>query len=122
MTLTTQRLTLTEYLNHSSDTDLGYELVKGELIPMVLGTGRHGEIGKRLVQTFDLESDRIGHEWTALQGIVGIQSPRRERWDTVRIPDVVVIPKSQWRELQNREAIIRLGEPPPVLVRSEERV
>ena len=116
MTLTTQRLTLAEYIDRSKDTDIGYELVRGELIPMALGTGQHGEIGKRLVQIFDRESDRSGNEWTALQGIVGVQSPRRERWDTVRIPDVEIVPKSQWRELQNREAIIGLGESPPLLV------
>jgi Uma2 family endonuclease len=47
---------------------------------------------------------------------VGIRSPRAGRWDTVRIPDVVVIPLEQWRELQHREAIIELNEPPPLLV------
>ncbi|NBD32665.1 MAG: hypothetical protein GVY17_06810 [Cyanobacteria bacterium] len=102
MTLTTQHLTLSEYLNQIKGTDLSYELVKGELTPMALGTGRHGEIGKRLVQIFDRESDRANNEWTALQRIVGVQSPKRERWDTVRIPDVVIIPKSQWKQLQNQ--------------------
>jgi len=116
MTLTTQYLTLSEYLNQIKDTDISYELVKGELTPMALGTGRHGEIGKRLVQIFDRESDRASNEWTALQGIVGVQSPKRERWDTVRIPDVLIIPKSQWRQLQNREAIIGLEDSPPLLV------
>ncbi len=50
------------------------------------------------------------------QGSNGLQSPRGGRWDTSRIPDVVIIEKEQWRELQQREAIIRLNEPPPVLV------
>lgn len=34
----------------------------------------------------------------------------------MRIPDVVVIPLPQWRELRNRKAIIELNEPPPLLV------
>ena len=55
---------------------------------------------------------------------MGIQSPRgegledrlRQRWDTVRIPDVIVLSLAQWRELQNREAVIHLNELPPLLV------
>ncbi|MDB9313037.1 Uma2 family endonuclease [Spirulina sp. CS-785/01] len=116
MGVTTKRLSLTDYLNYSDETDTCYELVNGELIPMGLGTGRHGELGKRLVQMFDQESDRTGHQWTALQSVVGVQSPRGEKWETVRIPDVLVLPKEQWRTLQNQEAVIRLGDSPPVLV------
>lgn len=48
--------------------------------------------------------------------VIGIQSPRGERWDTVRIPDVVVLPLAQWKELQSREAVIRFNESPPLLV------
>lgn len=48
--------------------------------------------------------------------VIGIRSPRAGRWETLRIPDVVVIPLSQWRELRNREAIIELNEPRPLLV------
>ncbi|WP_008311615.1 hypothetical protein [Leptolyngbya sp. PCC 6406] len=50
MTIATQRLTLHEYLAYGTDRDRGYELVKGELRPMGLGTGRHGAIIKRLVR------------------------------------------------------------------------
>ncbi|MEH2251709.1 hypothetical protein [Nostoc sp.] len=48
--------------------------------------------------------------------IIGIRSPRAGTWDTSSIPDVVVIPLSQWRELRNREAVIEINEPPPLLV------
>lgn len=48
--------------------------------------------------------------------VIGVRSPRAGRWDTSRIPDVVVIPLPQWRELRNREAVIELNEPPPLLV------
>jgi Uma2 family endonuclease len=47
---------------------------------------------------------------------IGIRSPRGGRWETSRIPDIVVIPLSQWRELRNREAVIELNEPPALLV------
>ena len=44
MTTTTKRLTFAEYLNYTDGTDRRYELVNGELIPMSLGIGQHGEI------------------------------------------------------------------------------
>lgn len=48
--------------------------------------------------------------------VIGVRSPRAGRWDASRIPDVVLIPLPQWRELRNREAVIELNEPPPLLV------
>jgi Uma2 family endonuclease len=116
MTITTQRFTLKDYLRYDDGTDNLYELVNGELVSMALGTGKHGAVIKLLVGTFDTEISHLDREWTALQGVTGVQSPRGDRWDTVRIPDVVVIPKEQWRNLQNREAVIRLNESPPLLV------
>ncbi len=116
MTITAQRFTLEEYLHYDDGTDILYELVNGELVSMALGTGQHGAIPKLLVGVFDTESSRLGREWTALQGVVGVQSPRGDPWDTVRIPDVIVIPKEEWRNLQNREAVIPMNELPPLLV------
>jgi Uma2 family endonuclease len=116
MTTTTNRLTLEEYLKYDDGTDTRYELVNGELVPMSLGTGKHGAILKFLERTFDAEAAQMGQEWTALAGVVGVRSPRAGRWDTVRVPDVVVIPLEQWRNLQNREAVIELNEPSPLLV------
>ncbi|MBD2101433.1 Uma2 family endonuclease [Leptolyngbya sp. FACHB-261] len=116
MALTTNRLTFAEYLKHDDGTDTQYELVNGELIPMSLGSGKHGAILKFLERSFDAEIARLGREWVALQSVVGVRSPRGNRWDTVRIPDVVVISLEQWRGLQNREAVIDLNEPSPLLV------
>ncbi|WOD39377.1 Uma2 family endonuclease [Nodosilinea sp. E11] len=115
MTTTTQRLTLDEYLAYDGS-DRRYELVNGELLPLSLGTGRHGAIIKRLEKIFDAEAERVQNAWTALAGTVGLQSPRSDRWDTVRIPDVSVLTLEQWEVLQEREAVIRLNEPPPLLV------
>lgn len=50
-----------------------------------------------------------------MAGTVGLQSPRGEAWDTVRIPDVMVLALEQWEALQEREAVIRLSESPPLL-------
>jgi len=116
MTLATKKLTFKEYLKYDDGTDTVYELVDGELIPMSLGTGKHGAVAKFLERTFDDESNKMGRNWTAQRFAVGIRSPRGGRWDTSRIPDVVVLPLEQWQSLANREAVIELNEPPPVLV------
>ncbi|MFQ4138874.1 Uma2 family endonuclease [Nodosilinea sp. PGN35] len=116
MITTTQRLTLDEYLAYDDGSDRRYELVNGERLPISLGTGKHGAIIKRLEKIFDAEAERGQNSWTALARTVGLQSPRSERWDTVRIPDVSVLTSEQWEALQEREAVIRLNEPPPLLV------
>ncbi|MBE9030479.1 Uma2 family endonuclease [filamentous cyanobacterium LEGE 11480] len=45
-----------------------------------------------------------------------MQSPRGSRWETARIPDVVVLPAVQWQSMADREAFIPLNEPSPLLV------
>ncbi|MCX7593009.1 MAG: Uma2 family endonuclease [Fischerella sp.] len=112
----TKKFTFEEYLNYDDGTDTRYELVNGELVPMSLGSGQHGAIMHFLEQTFNGEIARLVRDWIALKALVGVRSPRAGKWDTSRIPDVVVIPLSQWRELRNREAVIELNEPPPLLV------
>lgn len=112
----TARLRLAEYLVYSDGGDTRYELVAGELVPMALPTGRHVQIQKFLSQVFEAEIARQQLPWTTIQGSPGIQSPRGNRWATVRIPDGVVLPLEQWQEMGSREALIRLEEPPPLLV------
>lgn len=110
------RLSLAEYLAYSDGSDTRYELVAGELVPMALPTGRHVQIQKFLSWVFEAEIARQKLPWTVIQGGLGIQSPRGNRWATVRIPDVVVLPLEQWQEMGSREALIRLEDPPPLLV------
>lgn len=112
----TARLRLAEYLVYSDGSDTRYELVAGELVPMALPTGRHVQIQKFLSQVFEAEIARQQLPWTTIQGGLGIQSPRGNRWDSVRIPDGVVLPLEQWQEMGSREALIRLEDPPPLLV------
>jgi Uma2 family endonuclease len=116
MTITHQKLTFNEYLNYQDNTDNRYELVEGELIPMSLGTGKHGAIAKRLERSFDDEITRLELTWIAQRFSVGLRSPRGGRWDTSRIPDVTVLPLEQWNSLGDREAVIDLNEEPPLLV------
>lgn len=117
MTVTTSRtLTFEEYLIYDDGTDTRYELVKGVLQPMSLGTGKHGKVIRFLDDAFTVEIKRIGQSWTSQRFTVGIQSPRGNRWDTCRIPDITVLPIAQWDEMEDREAVIRAHEPPPLLV------
>ncbi|MEO1403492.1 MAG: Uma2 family endonuclease [Cyanobacteria bacterium J06635_1] len=116
MAVAANKLTFEEYLAYTDGTDTRYELVNGELVAMGIGSGLHGAILKFLENVFDAEIARLQLELVALQAAVGVRSPRRGRWDTSRIPDVSVIAINQWRELQNREAIIELNESPPKLV------
>jgi Uma2 family endonuclease len=116
MTATTKKFAFAEYLKYNNGTDTQYELVDGELLTMSLGTGKHGGISKFLERSFDDESAKMGNNWTAQKFSVGVRSPRSGRWDTSRIPDIVVLPTQQWEALSNREAVIELNETPPILV------
>jgi Uma2 family endonuclease len=116
MTIATQKLTFEEYLAYNDGTDTRYELVDGELVPMSLGTGRHGAIICFLVRQFEDALMRSGQPWVPLPALVGVRSPRGRNWDTSRIPDVTVLPLAQWEAMSEREAVINLNEPPPILV------
>jgi Uma2 family endonuclease len=113
---TTNRVTLEEYLVYSNGTDDRYELVDGEIVSMSLGTGEHGEISEFLNDTFKAEIKRSKLAWVSKDMKIGIQSPRGTRWETVRVPDVVVLPLEQWQGLKQRESFIPLNEAPPLLV------
>lgn len=116
MTTTTQKLTFEDYLTYHDGTDTRYELIDGELVPMSLGTGQHGTIIEFLNDQFRDEIKRQQLPWTAKAMMVGVQSPCGRRWDTSRIPDVTILPLEQWEAMADREAVISLHEPPPLLV------
>ncbi|MFB8791609.1 MAG: Uma2 family endonuclease [Potamolinea sp.] len=116
MTVTTKKLTFAEYLKYDDGTDIRYELVNGELVPMSLGTGKHGGITEFVNDKFKDEARKQERPWTSKDMRIGIRSPRAGRWDTSRIPDVTVLTIEQWESLANREAVIELSDPPPILV------
>ncbi|MFM6357271.1 MAG: Uma2 family endonuclease [Planktothrix sp.] len=116
ISVTTQKLTFEDYLLYNDNTDTRYELVDGELIPMSLGTGKHGAITEFLYDQFRDQIRQLQLPWTAKQKIVGIRSPRGRRWETSRIPDITILSQTQWETMANREAVIDFNEPPPFLV------
>lgn len=111
-----QRLTFKEWLTYNDGTDTRYELVDGELIPMDIGKGKHGAIADFLNDNFKAEIARQEKLWTSKIFSIGVRSPRAGRWDTARIPDLVVLSSDQWESMLDREAVIELYEPPPILV------
>lgn len=116
MSVATQKITFEDYLKYDDGTDTRYELVDGELLPMSLGTGKHGAIIRFLTLQFESALSASGQPRVVLPGLVGIRSPRGGRWDTSRIPDVTVLSQEQWEEMSDREAVIDFNEPPPFLV------
>lgn len=116
MSITTQKLSFAEYLTYQGGTDRRYELVEGDLVPMSLGTGRHGSIIRYLVHQFEAAIRHLDQPWIVLPGLVGIRSPRGRRWDTVRIPDITLLTAELWESMADREAVIDLNQPPPLLV------
>jgi Uma2 family endonuclease len=116
VTTTTQKLTFEEYLIYDDGTDTRYELVDGELVPMRLGTGKHGSIIQFLIRRFEDVIAQGGQPWLPLPALVGVRSPRGRSWDTFRIPDVTILSLTQWEEMADREAVINFNETPPLLV------
>jgi Uma2 family endonuclease len=111
-----RRWSIAEYLAYEDGSDDRFELVDGELVKMALGTGKHSDISDFLVDEFRAYFKRMGLQWIAKMMSIAIQSPRGTRWETARIPDVVVLPLEQWDAMANREAFIPLNESPPLLV------
>lgn len=117
MTIATQkRLTIEEYLTYDDGTGKRYELVDGVIAPMAQGTGKHGGIIEFLNDEFRAEIKRCNSPWTSKDMKIAVQSPRGTRWETARVPDVLVLPLEQWDAMADREAFIPLNENPPLLV------
>lgn len=116
MITTTKKLSFAEYLKYNDGTDRKYELVNGELIPMSLGTGKHGAVIEFVNDCFKEQVKKEGKPWTSKDMRIGVRSPRGGRWDTSRIPDITVLTIEQWESLANRELVIDKNQTSPILV------
>lgn len=116
MTIATKRFSFEEYLTYDDGTDTRYELFDGELVEMGVGEGLHGAIAEFLNDAYRGEIKRLGRPWTSKQMVISVRSPRSGRWDTSRIPDVVVLLADQWQAMRHREAVVELNDPVPLLV------
>ncbi len=110
-------MTFEEWLTYEDGSDTRYELDRGVLVEMGQARGRHGDIMEFLSVRFKEEIHKLGYPWVSkMGGQVALRVPQIGRRDTSRDPDVVVLPRSQWESMANREAIVELSEPPPSLV------
>jgi Uma2 family endonuclease len=105
MAVTTQKLTFADYLAYDDGSGTRYELVDGDLVPMGIGTGLHGAIAEFLTEQFKIAAQQANQPWTAKDMRIGVRSPRSTRWDTSRIPDVVVLPIAQWEALRAKKPL-----------------
>jgi len=110
------RVTFADYLTYFDRSDTKHELVDGELVPMAVATGKHGEIIDRLYRIIDAEIGRLDRSWIVRQGQIAVRCPRGLGLDTARIPDITVMLREEWLSLQEREAVIGFDLTAPLLV------
>jgi len=110
MVITTQKLTIDEYLNFDDGTDLRYEVVDGELLEMPPETDRNNLIALYLLSEFlKLVPLRlIRHKDTEL-----VVTGNRLR---VRLPDLMILTGELFRAIGGRRATITADMPAPALV------
>ena len=81
-----RRMTLAEYLDYGDGTDIRYELLRGELVPMSPPTWLHLLIARYLERSFSREIDRLGLEWEAFQ-----EPGQQTEQSSARRPDVAIV-------------------------------
>jgi Uma2 family endonuclease len=104
------KLSFEEYLTYDDGTDVLYELVDGELVPMTPVSPKHSDIAEFLDRQFYRETQRLERNWKVKRGDVAIQT----QTDRSRLPDVVAIDGEVWQNL--RESLRALLTVPPLLV------
>jgi Uma2 family endonuclease len=114
-TLVETKVSLADYLLYNDGTDTRYELVEGVLTPMSLGTVLHSKVIRFLDRELEMAITRSHPEWIVLASLMSVQSPRGRRWDTARIPDLLVMSAAQYEAMTNG-AVIPLNQNPPILV------
>lgn len=111
MTMTTQKMTLDEYLNYDDGTDKAYELVNGELVEMP----PESELNRRIASflfAFFLQQGIPAYRLTMKTEIV-VSGSRA----TTRFPDLMVLSDELAIALEGARRSMVLPEmPPPMLV------
>lgn len=111
MTITTNKMTLEEYLNYDDGTDTRYELVNGELMTMPPESDLNNQIASFLFAYFL----QVGVPYYCLR--IGTQIAVSGSRATARQPDLMVLSAEAARALTGaNQAIIAHDMPPPMLV------
>lgn len=111
MTITSQKMTLAEYLNYDDGTDTRYELVNGELVVMP----PESEINRRIATflfAYFLQQGIPPHRLTMKTEIV-VSGSRA----TTRLPDLMILSEELATALEGASrSTITIDMPPPLLV------
>jgi Uma2 family endonuclease len=111
MQVSTQPMTLEEYLNYDDGTDTRYELVNGELVAMPSESDLNRRIAMLLLAYF--LRNGIPHYCLG----IGIEIAVSGTFATVRLPDLVVLSETAAAALEGASrSIITHDLPPPRLV------
>ena len=111
MSVTTKSMTLEEYLNHDDGTDIGYELVNGELIAMPTESDLNNCIASFLFACF-LQVG-IPHYCLRMGAQIAVSGARA----TARQPNLMVLSEETATALAGaRHCLITHEMPPPLLV------
>lgn len=116
MTVAAGAVTFEEWLTYEDGTDTRYELERGVLVPMSQPRGHHADIMRFLERKLENAIEKSGDDWIVRQAAIAVRVPQVGRRDTSRCPDICVLPREQWESLLNREAVVELDDPPPLLV------
>ena len=98
-----RRLVTAEELEQMGEQDFGFELVRGELVPVSPAGEEHGRLVMRLaarLATF-VEAHGLGVVYAAETGFVLARNP-----DTVRGPDVSFVRRERFRQVGGRRGFV----------------
>jgi len=107
----TKTYSFQDYLDLKDPSDLKYELLNGELIPMPPASGLHAEILCLIYDILKAEIQRLQLDWAVRPGNVGVRTGITKS----RIPDLIVITETQRQFLKTLPSAI-LEEPPLLAV------
>ncbi|MGC9506211.1 Uma2 family endonuclease [Baaleninema sp.] len=100
-----------EYRSNPENRDIKCEFVNGELVEMPPESGLNADIIDFLQDIFKQEIQKTNRDWFVRPGTVGVRTGVQKS----RIPDLVIITKSQRQTLRNLPSAI-LEEPPLLVV------
>jgi Uma2 family endonuclease len=104
-----EEITFADYLTYGVVTDIRYELVRGQPVPMTPPLWSHIQIARFLEHIFQEEIHRLGYAWDAIRGEIG----QRTGQINARLPDVLVAEAFDLEEIGDRPAIL---ETPAILI------
>lgn len=101
-------LSFEDYLYYDDQTDNRYELIDGELVPILPPALQHILIAEFLDDLFEQEVKRLQLDWLCFRG-VGVRTGLRKS----RLPDLAIVTKAQVQVIGHQVAVFQVS---PLLV------